>query len=114
MWSYLGVTVGITPLTRSLPKTNEDVYRFFTIENDKGGVVDVFSGSTSMESTSKGSEYSGIISLIVSKVQTTSSIEGLESISSWQHFMAKFTNFSTHSEGYEPVLPSIIKNIIPD
>ncbi|GLT43218.1 hypothetical protein SLA2020_171850 [Shorea laevis] len=45
-----------------------------------------------MDSTSKGSEYLGIISPIVSRVRTTSAIGGLESVSSWQHFMAKFTN----------------------
>ncbi|GLU11956.1 hypothetical protein SLE2022_286720 [Rubroshorea leprosula] len=106
--------VGVAPLTRSLPETYKDVYRFFTLEDDKGGAVDVFSGSPFMDSTSKGSEYLGIISPIVSRVWTTSTIEGLESVSSWQHFMAKFTNFSTHSEGYEPILPSITENIVPD
>ncbi|GLT26775.1 hypothetical protein SLA2020_018190 [Shorea laevis] len=69
--------VGITPLTKSLPETYEDVYRFFTIDDDKGGVVDVFSGSPSMDSTSKGSEYVGIISTMVSRVQTTSAIDVL-------------------------------------
>ncbi|GKV09568.1 hypothetical protein SLEP1_g21049 [Rubroshorea leprosula] len=112
--SYLGVMVGVAPLIRSLPETYEDMYRFFTIEDDEGGVVDVVSGSPSMDSTSEGSEYLGIISPIVSRVRTTSAMEGLESVSSWQHFMAKFTNFSTHSEGYEPILTSRTENIVPD
>ncbi|GLT35509.1 hypothetical protein SLA2020_099550 [Shorea laevis] len=106
--------VGVAPLIRSLPETYEDVYRFFTIEDDEGGVVDVFPGSPSVDSATKGSEYPGVINPIVSRVWTTSAIKGLESVSSWQHSMAKFTNFSTHSEGYEPILPSITENIIPD
>ncbi|GLU11960.1 hypothetical protein SLE2022_286760 [Rubroshorea leprosula] len=79
VWSsyYLGVMVGITPLTKSLPETSEDVYGFFTIEDDEGGVVDVFFGSLSMDSASNGSEYFGIINPIVSKVRTTSTIEGV-------------------------------------
>ncbi|GLT74351.1 hypothetical protein SLA2020_461550 [Shorea laevis] len=106
--------VGISSLTRPLPETSEDMYELFTIEDDKAGVLDVFSESPSMDFADKGSKYYGIISQIVCRVWTTSVIEGLEFVSSWQHFMAKLTNFATHSEGYEPILLSITDNIMPD
>nr|GMD67047.1 hypothetical protein glysoja_050396 [Ipomoea batatas] len=57
---------------------------------------------------------SGIISHMASSSRTTSAIEGRESVSSWQHLRASVMNFSTHSEGYDPIRSSITENIMPE
>lgn len=82
------------------------------VEDELEGVI-TFPESVTNESTDVVSD-SGIISHMFSSSRTTCAIEGRESVSSWQHLSARFMNFSTHSEGYDPILSSITENIIPE
>lgn len=111
--SHLGTMVGMTPLSRLLPETSKDKNGFFISEDEDGGVTSfpalgVIKGSVVLVSDS------GIMIHMFSSCRTTSAIEGLESVSSSQHLRAKVKNFSTQSEGYDPIRPSMTEKIVPD
>jgi len=55
--------------------------------------------SETMEFDAVEASASGVILHMFSNSLNTSDIEGLESVSSWQHLRAKDTNLSMHSEG---------------
>jgi len=89
--------VGTAPLTRSLPDTSDDTQGFIIIEDEEGGVIS-FLLSVLIVSVVVVSD-SDIICHIPSSSRTTSAIDGLASVSSLQHFMAKVKNLSMQSEG---------------
>lgn len=111
---YLGRMDGTTPLTRLLPDTSVDTKGLFFKVIDEDGGVTALVASLLLQSEVVRLLGSGIISQMFSSILTTSPIEGLASVSSWQHLRARVTNFSTHSDGYEPILSSITENIVPD
>ncbi|CAL1411897.1 unnamed protein product [Linum trigynum] len=117
---HLGAMVGTTPLTRLLPDTSDDTYGFFSDEEAEEVVLaaPLFGSVLSVSVVDINSEVlvsdSGSKDHMLSSSLTTSAIDGLESVSSWQHFSANVKNFSTLSEGYDPIFPSITENIIPD
>ena len=94
---YLGVMVGTAPLTRSLPDTSDDTQGFIIIEDEEGGVIS-FPLSVLIVTVVVVSD-SDIICHIPSSSRTTSAIDGLASVSSLQHFMARVKNLSMQSEG---------------
>ena len=73
---------------------------------------------TSVESVSEVSSRirssSGIILKMSSSSLTISHMEGLSSVSSWQHLVASDKNLLMHSGGYKPIRPSIIPETAPD
>ena len=64
----------------------------------EGGVT-TLSLSGTMEFDGAAASASGVILHMFSNSQHTSDIEGLASVSSWQHLRAKDMNLSMHSEG---------------
>lgn len=108
--------LGITPLRRSLPDTSDETNGWFgaaiSRDDDVVGVA-VLLASVAVDSDSPASA-SGVSRHMTSSSLTTSIIEGRASVSSWQHMRAKERNFSTHSEGYEPMRLSITEKVIPD
>ena len=56
---------------------------------------------------------SGIVCSRFSSSRTMSSIDGRSSGLSRQHRRAKYKNFSTHSEGEEPILSSMMEETMP-
>jgi len=94
---YLGVMVGAPPPPRLLLETSDDTQGFFNREYEEGEVISI---PISMLIVSVVLESdSGIICHILSSSRTTSIIDGLSSVSSLQHFMARVENLSTQSEG---------------
>lgn len=106
--------MGITSLTRSLPETLLDKYgsldtMFEEEDADWAENTDVV-GSESM---AMASVLDTILRMFSSSL-TMFHIDGRCSGLSWQQLRAKDMNFSIHSDGYEPILLSMIENIIPD
>jgi len=110
--AYRGVTLPeIMPLLASrLPEACDEMKRVPVSE-----VNDLL---TSVESVSEVSSRirspSGIILRMSSSSLTISHMEGLASVSSWQHLVASDRNLLMHSGGHKPIRPSIISETVPD
>lgn len=96
---------------RSLPDTaDDDMYCPPVAFEDE----DAASDNSEAVSEYEVSVVSGIIFRTHSNSRTTSNTDGLFSGLSSQHRRANVTNFSMHSDGYEPILLSIMENIMLD
>ena len=89
---------GISLLRRSRLEEPDEIYRYAATDEDclaiLAGLVsrDTEPGSVSTD-TEGVSPVSGIIFHMLSSSLTASAIEGLASVSSWQHLSANDTNF---------------------
>ncbi|KHN37139.1 hypothetical protein glysoja_050396, partial [Glycine soja] len=79
--------------------------------NDGGAMLPELSKLTISDKRVSGS---GNIAMISSSSLTTSSIDGLSSGLSWQHLRARVKNLSKQSDGYNPILLSMMEYIVPD
>ena len=98
-------------LASRLPETCDEMKRVPLAEADKDLLTSVESVS---EVSSRTRSSSGIILRMISSSLTISHMEGLSSVSSWQHLVARDRNLLTHSGGYKPIRLSIISEILPD
>lgn len=117
-----GTIVGIISLTRLLPDTYEDMcccsflvawYPDVVVvddDEDEGAILPELSKETSDKLIS----VSGNKAIMSSNSLTTSIIDGLSSGWSWQQLRARVKNLSKHSDGYKPILLSIMVSIEPD
>lgn len=80
-------------------------------EVDKGLLISVESVSVV---SSKLRSTSGIILKMTSSSRTISDMEGLASVSSWQHLVASKRNLLMQSGGHRPIRLSTISEILPD
>lgn len=108
---YLGLMLGTSPLTRLLPNTSPDINGVFMVD-DEGSELNIDPESL-VSYSAPLALVSGIIDQMFSSSLTTSTILGLASGASLQHFRANVKKFSTYSEGYDPIRPSITENIPP-
>lgn len=111
--AYRGVTLPeIMPLLASrLPEACDETKRVLVAEDDNDLLTSVESVS---EVSSRIRSSSGIILKMSSSSLTISHMEGLSSVSSWQHLVASDKNLLMHSGGYKPIRPSIIPETAPD
>jgi hypothetical protein len=72
----------------------------------------VWLGSMAMDSEGTPST-DGVICHIASSSLTTSTMDGLASVSSRQHRSPSAANLSTHSPGHDPIRMSTTDSIIP-
>lgn len=111
--AYRGVTLPeIMPLLASrLPEACDEMKRVPVSEVDNDLLTSVESVS---ELSSRIRSSSGIILRMSSSSLTISHMEGLASVSSWQHLVASDRNLLMHSGGHKPIRPSIISETVPD
>ena len=115
---YRGTIVGMTSLIRSLLDVYDIEYESLFTEDEDGDDNDFPEYD---EDSKKRVSISVSISVSVSRIvrsrfsssRTMSSIDGRSSGLSRQHRRAKYKNFSTHSEGEEPILSSMMEETMP-
>jgi hypothetical protein len=98
-------------LASRLPETSEELKRVPDAEADNDLLTPVESVS---EVSNRTRSSSGIFLKMSSSSLTISHMEGLSSVSSWQHLVARDRNLLTHSGGHKPIRPSIIPEMLPD
>ena len=98
-------------LASRLQEICDEMKRVPLAEADKDLLISVESVS---EVSSRTRSFSGIILKMISSSLTISHMEGLSSVSSWQHLVARDRNLLTHSGGYKPIRLSIISETLPD
>ena len=106
----------MTSLIRSLLDAYDIEYESLFMEDEDGDDNDFpeyDEDSKNRVSVSVSVSVSGIIRSRFSSSRTMSSIDGRSSGLSRQHRRAKYKNFSTHSEGEEPILSSMMEETMP-
>ena len=104
----------MTSLIRSLLDVYDIEYESLFMEDEDGDDNDFPEyDEDSKNRVSVSVSVSGIIRNRFSSSRTMSSIDGRSSGLSRQHRRAKYKNFSTHSEGEEPILSSMMEETMP-